>query len=140
MSEKRRIASLIHLLATKGSICRQELRKHFPGVSESTLTHNLKILKDEGLVKERRQSKTVDGIVARRVFFFFKDDVDVLGRTRQTMLSLRENYVQVTLDQIASNVGLEPKVVTEAAYALARELNLQIGSSAIEAPPRAAMT
>lgn len=35
--------------------------------------------------------------------------------------------------QIASNVGLEPKVVTGAAYALARELDLQIASNAIGA-------
>ena len=139
MSEKRRIAQLIHLLASKGSMSRPELRRHFPKVSESTLTRDMKILKEVGLVKERRELRVVDGVAARKVFIFFKDDIDVLGRTRQAMLSLKENYTQVTLDQIASNAGLEPTKVTEAAYALARELKLQIGSNAIETPPRPLM-
>jgi DNA-binding transcriptional ArsR family regulator len=145
MSEKgtrtgRRIAQLIHLLVNKGSMSRPELMRRFPKMSESALSRNLKILKEEGLIKERRETRLVDGVATRKVFFFFKDDTDVLGRTRQTMLSLKKEHIQVTLDQIASNVGLEPKVITEAAYALARELDLQIGSNAIVAPPRAAMT
>ncbi|NIU82342.1 MAG: hypothetical protein GWN17_02125 [Candidatus Korarchaeota archaeon] len=63
----------------------------------------------------------------RKVFVFFKDERDIVGKTRMAMENLKRTHRQVTLDLIASRAGLPPKEIHEAAYALAPELDLLIG-------------
>jgi len=85
------------------------------------------LLKETGLIKEKKESRIINGISTRKVFIFFKDDKDIIGRTKRAMENLKQTYSQVTLDLIASRVGLPPDKIQEAAYTLAAELNLPIG-------------
>jgi hypothetical protein len=126
-----RIARMIHVLVAKGSMSFPELKKKFPKFSEATLRRDVRLLKKTRLVIERREPRTTDGSISRKVFIFFKDDKDIVGKTKNAMESLRGDHLQVTLDQIASLAGMPPTQIEEAAYALAPELNLLIGKDVI---------
>jgi hypothetical protein len=130
-----RIARVIHLLVVDGGMSYPELRKRFSKCSEATIHRDIGLLKKVGLVVEKKVLKTTENVDSRKVFIFFKDDIDIVGKTKRAMEILKKDFRQVTLDQIASISGLPPTKITEAAYALAAQLDLLIGKEAIEAPP-----
>jgi hypothetical protein len=132
-----RIARIIHLLAESGSKSYPELERKFPRSSKATLLRDIKLLKKTKLVVERREARTTDGRISRKTFTFFKDNKDVIGKTRNAMEKLKENYTQITLDLIASHAGLPPEDVKNAAYTLASELGLLIGKDSKDRPPAA---
>lgn len=95
--------------------------------SDATLQRDIKLLKETGLIIHKKESRLVDGICTRKVFIFFKDDRDVVGKTERAMEKLKRRYGQVTLELIASHAGLLPEDIQEAAYTLAAKLDLPIG-------------
>lgn len=124
-------------MVTEGQQSFPELRNKFPMFSEATLQRDIKLLKETGLIVDRKidESRIVNGIDIRKVFIFFKDDKDIVGNTKKAMEILKHEYTQITLDQIASYAGLPPGMILNAAYALAPKLGLLIGSEAKEVPP-----
>jgi hypothetical protein len=107
-------------------------------VSQPTLDRDSTILEHEGLIVEKKEVRSTDGLDSCKVFMFFKDDKDIQGRTRKALEILKEDYVQVTLFQIASLAGLKPEVLVDVAYELAPKLNLFIGQESTIRPPDAA--
>lgn len=130
-----RIARIIHLLATEGSKSYPELRERFPKISEATLERDIKLLKKTKVVVDRKEARVVAGVISRKVFMFFKDDKDIVGKTKKAMENLKQDFNQVTLEQIASYSGLPPEKIVDTAYALAPKLNLLIGKEAKATPP-----
>ena len=128
-SQGRRIASILYFLITKGSKSFPELKERFPMVSKATLERDIKLLREEGIVVDKKESRLVSTVNARKVFMFFKDDKDIVGKTKKAMENLKEmGYAQVTLDLIASKAGFPPKTLKEAAYSLAPKINLMIST------------
>jgi len=130
-----RIARIIHLLAERGSMSYPELEKRYPKSSKATLLRDMRLLKKTNLVVVRREPRTTDGRSSRKTFIFFKDNRDVVGKTKSAMEKLKKDYTQITLDLIASHAGLPPEDIKSAAYALAPELGLLIGETSKERPP-----
>jgi hypothetical protein len=95
--------------------------------SDATLQRDMKLLKETGLIIDKKESRLVDGIHTRKVFIFFKDDKDIVGKTKKAMEKLKRRYGQVTLELIASYAGLLSENIQEAAYTLAAKLDLPIG-------------
>jgi len=126
-SHGERIARIIHLLVTEGSKSFPELQKKFTMFSNATLQRDIKLLKETGLIIDKKESRPVDGIRTRKVFIFFKDDRDIVGKTEKAMKKLKPRYRQVTLELIASHAGLPPESIQEVAYTLAPNLDLPIG-------------
>lgn len=138
MSEGERIASIIYILIMDGGISRPELKNRFPDVSQATLDRDIAILKNENLIIEKLESRSLNGVNSRKVFIFFKDSKNIEGKTRKAMETLEKDHVQVTLFQIASLAGLKPDDLINAAYELAPKLNLLIGQESIIRPPNPA--
>ena len=130
-----RIARIIHLLVTEGAKSYFELREKFPMYSNATLGRDIKLLKKTGMVVERKEARTVGTTISRKVFIFFKDNRDVVGKIRKTIQDLKKEYSQITLDQIASRSGFPPRKVEEEAYSLASKLDMLIGKDPIQRPP-----
>lgn len=126
-SQGERIARIIHPLVTEGSKSFPELQKKFPTFSKPTLDRDIRLLKKTKLIIDKNESRLFDGIRTRKVFIFFKDDQDIIGRTKRAMEKLRQHYRQVTLELIASHAGLPPESIQKVAYALAPKLDLPIG-------------
>lgn len=134
-SQGERIAAIIHFLAAEGSKSYPELKERFSMISEATLQRDMTLLKETKVVVERKEPRVAKEVISRKVFLFFKDDEDIVGKTKKAMENLKQDFRQVTLDQIASHSGLSPDQIRSAAYALAPKLALLIGKDAIEAPP-----
>ena len=135
ISQGERIARIIHLLITDGSKSYPEIEEKFPMVSTSTIKRDIKLLKRLGLIVEKRVAKTTGEKNSRKVFIFFKDNKDVVGKTENAMEALKREFIQVTLDQIASRAGFPPSIVEEHAFALAPKLKLIIGKKEISVQP-----
>jgi len=132
-SQGERIAYMIHFLVTEGSKSYPELKKRFPMFSEATLLRDVELLMKTELIIEKPETRQINGISTRKIFIFFKDDKDVVGKTKKAMNDLKDEfYGQVTLDLIASRVGLPPETIRDAAYTLAPEVGLLIGMENIK--------
>ena len=130
-----RIARMIHLLVTKGGQSYPELEKRFPKCKPLTIHRDIKLLKKTGLIVEKRKQKTMGQVISRKVFIFFKDNRDVVGKTKDAMENLKQEYSQVTLDLIACHAGFPPEEIRVAAYNLAPQLDLLIGKEEKQKPP-----
>jgi DNA-binding transcriptional ArsR family regulator len=136
VGQAERILRILHFLIMNGAKSYSEVGKGFPRVSQSTLERDMKLLKKTRLVVERKELKISDEKVSKKVFMFFKDDKDIVRNVDKAMENLKQDFCQVTLDQIASCSGLAPDDdMRRVAYALAPKLGLPIGREPIERPP-----
>jgi hypothetical protein len=139
----KRIARIVYILAKEGGKSRPELKARFNKISESSFDRDISLLKSTGvIVVQRKPETTVTKIsgktvtrVSRIVYIFFKDNTDIVGRTRKAMRTLAVDFSRITIDQIASTAGLPPRQIEEHAYRYAPTLNIQIGKEPLERPP-----
>jgi hypothetical protein len=135
LSQGKRIALITHLLATDGAKSFYQLKEKFSMVSDATLRRDLKLLRETKLVVETREARNTDEHISRKIFIFFKDYSDIVGKTKDAMEKLKKDFCQITLEQIASKSGLPPDRIETVAYNLAPKLEILISQHSKQESP-----